>query len=81
MSKHGIDKTNQRKNSRVQHDMMVNHRRNDKAYKRFKQELYYQSQILVKAQGEQMERNDVLGYMDKLGHDIKRGMRIEQEDS
>lgn len=81
MSKHGIDKTNQRKNSRVQHDMMVNHRRNDKAYERFKRESYYQSQALVKAQGEQMERNDVLGYMDKLGHDVKGEMLIEKEDS
>lgn len=79
MSKHGIDKTNQRKNSRVQHDMMVNHRRNDKAYKRFKQEPYYQSQILVKAQGQQMERNDVLGYLDKRGHDIKGEMPSEKE--
>lgn len=67
MSKYGIDKTNQRKNSRVQHDMMVNHRRNDKAYERFKRESYYQSQELVKAQGEQMKHDDVLGYLEKKG--------------
>lgn len=41
----------------------------------------YQARSLIREQGEQMERNDVLGYMDKLGHDVKGEMLIEKEDS
>lgn len=37
----------------------------------------YQARSMIREQGEQMERNDVLGYMDKRGHDTKGEMRIE----
>ena len=53
----------------------------EKASEIFRTPSFYQAQSLVKAQGEQMERNDVLGYMDKLGHDVKGEMLIEKEDS
>lgn len=70
MSKHGIDKTNQRKNSRVQHDMMVNHRSSEKAKEHFRRPAY-QMCGLTKTQGQQMEQCDVLGYLDKRGQDVK----------
>lgn len=39
----------------------------------------YQARSMIREQGEQMERNDVLGYMDKRGHDVKGEMQVGQE--
>lgn len=80
MNKYGFDRKEQRQNSKTQNDMMANHRSSDKAKERFRCPAY-QVKAPIREQGEQMERNDVLGYMDKLGHDVKGEMQIGQEDS
>lgn len=80
LNKYGFDRKEQRQNSKTQHDMMANHRSSEKAKERFRRPAY-QVKAPIREQGEQMERNDVLGYMDKLGHDVKGEMQIGQEDS
>lgn len=80
MNKYGFDRKEQRQNSKTQHDMMANHRSSEKAKERFRRPAY-QVKAPIREQGEQMERSDVLGYLDKRGHDTKGEMRIEQEDS
>ena len=39
----------------------------------------YQARSLIRAQGEQMQRYEVDGYMDKQGHDVKGEMPSGKE--
>lgn len=80
LNKYEFDRKEQRQNSKTQHDMMANHRSSEKAKERFRRPAY-QVKAPIREQGEQMERNDVLGYMDKLGHDVKGEMPSGKEDS
>lgn len=80
MSKHGLDRKEQKQNTRAQHDMMVNHRSSENAREWFRRPAY-QAKSLIRAQGEQIEHDDVLSYLDKHGHDSKGEMPDGQESS